>query len=425
MEQQHPIHELPPGPGPAPQLPEGAKHSGHGWIWFLLIIVLIAAGFWYWRRREAEAAASKKPSQPPATPVVVVKATKGDIGVYFTGLGAVTPINTVSIKTRVDGQLMQVLYKEGDLVQQGGLLAELDSRPFETQLTQAEGQLLRDQANLENAKVDLNRYETLVKQKAAPEQQLATQLATVKQDEGIVKTDEGTVASARLNILYCHINSPLTGRVGLRLVDPGNIVHASDANGLLVITQIQPISVIFTIAEDQLSAVVKKLNAGQHLSVDAYDREGKAKIATGTVTTVDNQIDPTTGTLKIRAVFPNADNALFPNQFVNARLLVQEKTEVTLLPTAAVQRSGTTTYAYVVKQDNTLELRQIQLGTTEGDQSEIVSGMQPGETVVMTGVDKLQEGSKVAAHFAGEKPAADTQSKGGKSAGGGKGKGPK
>jgi multidrug efflux system membrane fusion protein len=426
MEQHNPPLELPPGSPPPPELAAGPQRSRHGCIWIILILaILIIAGVFFWRRHETAVTANKKQGPPPATPVVVVKAEKGDIGVYFTGLGAVTPINTVAVKSRVDGQLMRVLYKEGDLVQEGALLVEIDPRPFQVQLTQAEGQLLKDEASLENARVDLTRYETLVAQKAAPEQQLATQRALVKQDEGIVKTDEGTVDNAKLNITYSRIDAPISGRIGLRLVDPGNMVHSSDTNGLLVITQVQPISAIFTIAEDQLPQVVQKLHAGQRLPVDAYDREAKNKIAQGQLTTVDNQIDPGTGTLRLRAVFPNTNNALFPNQFVNARLLVQEKKGVTLLQTAAVQRNAQSTYVYVVKQDSTLELRPIVLGTTEGDQSEITSGLKPGEVVVMTGVDKLQEGSRVTPHYPGEKPAPDTPP--GKPAGGGakKGKGSK
>jgi multidrug efflux system membrane fusion protein len=268
-------------------------------------------------------------------------------------------------------------------------------------LTQAEGQLIRDQALLDNARIDLDRYQTLLTQNAVPEQQLATQKALVQQDEGAVKTDQGQIDSAKLNLVYCHITAPITGRVGLRLVDPGNIVHAADTNGLLVITQIQPISVIFPIAEDQLPVVLQKMRAGERLGVDAYDRE-KKKLATGWLTTLDNQIDPTTGTVKIRATFDNKDNALFPNQFVNARLLVEVKHGVTLVHTAAVQRNSQITYVYLVKSDSTVTVRPITVGTTEGDDAEVSSGLAPGDVVVMTGVDKLQEGSKVRVQTYGE-----------------------
>jgi multidrug efflux system membrane fusion protein len=298
---------------------------------------------------------------------------------------------------------MNVRYKEGDIVQKGDLLVGIDPRPYQVQLEQAEGQMAKDQANLANAKVDLARYETLLKQNAIPEQQLATQQSTVVQDEGAIKADQGAIDAAKLNLVYCQINAPITGRVGLRLVDPGNIVHASDSNGLLVITQIQPISVIFTIPEDQVPAVVKRLNAGQRLKVDAYDRGMTRKITQGTLTTIDNQIDPTTATLKLRATFENKDNALFPNQFINARLLVEQKHGVTLVPSAAIQRNSQTTYVYLVKQDSSVTVRNIVVGTTEGSDSEIVSGLAPGDVIVMTGVDKLQEGSKVRARLEGDK----------------------
>jgi multidrug efflux system membrane fusion protein len=299
---------------------------------------------------------------------------------------------------------MSVRYREGDTVHKGDLLAEIDDGPYQAALTQAEGQLMRDQASLENARIDLVRYQQLVPQKAIPEQQLATQQATVHQDEGVVKIDEGQIESAKVNLAYCKIAAPVTGRIGLRLVDPGNIVQASDTTGLLVITQMDPISAIFTISEDQLQVVLKKMAAGQTLAVDAYDRDAKTKLAQGSLTTLDNQIDPTTGTLKLRATFANAKGTLFPNQFVNAKLLVQEKHGVTLVPTAAVQRNSQAIYVYVVKADSTVTVRPITIGTTEGDDSEVTSGLTPGEVVVMTGVDKLQEGSKVSAQI----PSANT-----------------
>ena len=398
-----------PSPSNRPQ--EGKPRSYRKWVWLLVIVLAAAAAYFLWPRSTGAQSAGGSPAPvgkgrgrgPAITPVVAIRATRGNIGVYYTGLGAVTPINTVTVKSRVDGQLMSIHYKEGDMVHQGDLLVEIDPRPYQVALLQAEGQMMRDQASLANAKIDLTRYQTLLKQNAIPEQQLATQHSTVTQDEGIVKTDQGQIDSAKLNLTYCRIAAPISGRIGLRLVDPGNIVHASDANGLLVITQLQPISVIFTISEDQLPAVLQKVRAGQRLRVDAYDRAMTAKIASGWLTTLDNQIDPSTGTLRLRATFDNADHALFPNQFVNARLLVEEKRGVTLLQNAAVQRNTQTTYVYLVKPDNTVTIRKIDVGTTEGDESEITSGLEPGDTVVMTGVDKLQEGSKVAPHVAGEK----------------------
>ncbi len=339
----------------------------------------------------------------PNIPVVAAKARKGDIGVYFTGLGAVTPIYTVTVRSRVDGQLMKVLYKEGDNVHQGDLLVEIDPGPFQVQQMQAEGQLAKDQAALDNAKLDLTRYQTLVTHDAVPEQQLATQKSLVEQLEAAIKTDQAAIADAKLNLVYCHITAPITGRVGLRLVDPGNIVHASDQNGLLVITQMQPISVIFTIAEDQVPLVLQKMRAGHRLEVDAYDRDMKTRLGQGWLATLDNQIDQTTGTLKMRATFNNTDNALFPNQFVNARLLVEEKHGVTLVPSAVIQRNPQMTYVYVVKPNSTVTVRSVTVGTTEGDQTEITSGLSPGDVAVMTGVDKLQEGSKVAVHMYDEK----------------------
>jgi multidrug efflux system membrane fusion protein len=330
-----------------------------------------------------------------AIPVVAVKAVRGNIGEYITGLGNVTPIYTVTVKSRVDGQLMEVHYKEGDIVQEGAPLLEIDPRPYQVQLEQAEGALVRDQALLENAKVDLSRYQDLVKTDAIPEQQFATQRALVAQDEGVVRTDQGQIDSAKLNLVYCHIAAPITGRVGLRLVDPGNIVHATDTNGLVVITQMQPISAIFPVAEDQLPRILPKFRAGQKLEVDAWDRDQTHKLAAGTLATMDNQIDQTTGTLRLRADFPNTDDALFPNQFVYARLLVEERRSVTLIPTSAIQRTTTSTYVWLVKPDSSVTVREITVGTTEGDQSQILSGMEPGDEAVITGVDKLNEGAKV------------------------------
>ena len=371
------------------------------WLW-LAMLILAGLGAWIAVTEHGKVLAQRsvRPQGPPPAPVVATKARKGDIGVYFTGLGAVTPIYTVTVHTRVDGELMKVFYREGQRVEKGQPLAEIDPRPYQVQLVQAQGQLLKDQAALDNARVDLTRYQTLITQNAVPEQTLATQKALIAQDEGVVKTDEGQIDSAKLNLVYCHITSPITGRVGLRLVDPGNIVHAADANGLMVITQMEPISVIFTISEDQVPPVLREIRAGKKLPVQAWDRDMKTKLAEGTLATLDNQIDQTTGTLKLRGTFNNKDDVLFPNQFVNARLLVSENHGVTLVPTAAIQRNTQSTYVYVVKPDQTVTVRQVTVGTTEGNDSEIVSGLSPGEVVVMTGVDKLQEGAKVVAHLA-------------------------
>ena len=305
----------------------------------LLFVLAAAAGFEYWHRSGGATASAtsgtktaRKGGGGDTIPVVAARARRGNIGVYDPGLGNVTPIYTDTIKSRVDGQLMSVRYREGQIVQKGDPLFEIDPKPYEAALTQAEGQLARDQALLANARIDQARYELLVPQKAVPEQTLATQKAMVAQYEGIVKTDQGQVDAAKVNLDYCHIPAPITGLVGLRLVDPGNIVHAADTNGLVVITQIDPISVIFTLSEDLLPAVLQKMRAGETLEVDAYDRNNTKKLAQGTLTTVDNEIDQTTGTVRMRATFDNKDGSLFPSQFVNVKILVQQKNGVVLRP---------------------------------------------------------------------------------------------
>ncbi len=384
-----------------------APHRSRKWLYTLFLLILVLGGIFWYRSthaasiaRRAGEAGGGRGAPAGGIPVVSVQARRGNIPVYITGLGAITPLATVTVKSRVDGQLMAVHFQEGDLVHQGDPLIDIDPRPYQAAVEEAEGQLTRDQALLANARVDLARYQTLIKEDAIPEQQLATQQSTVKQFEGTVKDDEGLLDSAKLNVLYCHITSPITGIVGLRLVDPGNIVHAADTNGMLVITQIQPISVIFTVSEDQLPPVLDEIRHGRKLPVEAWDRELKNRIATGSLETVDNEIDQTTGTLKLRAIFDNKDRALFPNQFVNARLLLQEKRGVTVLPTAAVQRNAQSTYVFLIKPDNTVTIRPITLGTTEGDESEVTAGLMPGDKVVMTGVDKLQEGARVIPHAA-------------------------
>ncbi|HEY1759771.1 MAG TPA: efflux RND transporter periplasmic adaptor subunit [Bryobacteraceae bacterium] len=415
----------PPAPDAAPDaVPGGAKadassprrRSRRGWWIVILLLLAAACGYEYWRSGRTTASATSdakagKKGGGDAVPVVGARARKGNIGVYDPGLGNVTPIYTDTIKSRVDGQLMSVRYKEGEVVQKGDPLFEIDPKPYEALLAQAEGQLARDQALLANARIDQARYETLVPQKAVPEQTLATQKALVAQYEGVVRTDQGQVDAAKVNLDYCHIPAPITGLVGLRLVDPGNIVHAADTNGLVVITQMDPISVIFTLSEDLLPAVLQKMRAGQTLEVDAYDRNNTKKLSQGTLTTVDNEIDQTTGTVRMRATFSNKDFSLFPSQFVNVRVLVQQKNGVVLLNTAGIQRNSNATFVYLVQPDSTVTLRNIQVGTTEGDDTEITSGLEPGDVVVMTGADKLQEGSKVNVQVLGEAPQAKPPSK--------------
>ena len=381
------------------------------WIWLVVVCVAVAGGYLIFPRvthgvtnSQGKKGVGADLPAARAIPIVAAVARKGDMPIYLNGLGSVTAFNTVTIRSRVDGELVKVAFQEGQFVKEGDLLAEIDPRPFQVQLEQAEGQLARDEAQLKNAKIDLERYRVLYQQDSIPKQQLDTQAALVNQYEGNIKSDQGQIDNVKLQLVYSSIVAPLTGRIGLRLVDRGNIVHANDTNGLAVITQLQPIAVVFNIPEDDLGQVTQKLRAGRALQVDAYDRDLKRRLASGKLLTIDNQIDPATGTLRFKAVFENKDLSLFPNQFVNARLLVDTRRGTVIIPTAAIQRSPQSTFVYVVKQDSTTEVRNIEVGLSEGDYASINSGLVPGDVVVIDGIDKLQQGTSVTARLTGVSP---------------------
>ncbi|HEX4265576.1 MAG TPA: efflux RND transporter periplasmic adaptor subunit [Verrucomicrobiae bacterium] len=394
---------------PSKQLPPAAAapHRRRLWPWVVasIIVVLILLVI-FLRRGEPKAQAGHGGRGGAGQTVVVdpATATKGDINVYVNALGTVTPYYVVSVRTRVDGQLVKVNYKEGQLVHAGDPLAEIDPSPFQATLVQARGELTRDQALLENARLDLSRYQEAFSKNAVPKQQLDTQGSTVHQFEGTVALDEGQVSNALVQLAYCYITSPINGRVGLRLVDPGNIVHASDANPLVVVTEMQPITVIFNVAEDYLPQIHEQMKQGKELAVDALDRAQLKKIASGVLETLDNQIDTTTGTLKLKAVFTNEDESLFPNQFVNARLLVDTHRGVTLLPNPVIQHNAQGAYVYVLESSGTNQtatIKSLNVVTTEGDISE-VEGIEPGTVVAASNFNRLTDGAVVNVRPPGE-----------------------
>ncbi|SFD10724.1 membrane fusion protein, multidrug efflux system [Cupriavidus sp. OV038] len=417
---------LPPSP---PRRPGPARRRT--WIAVAVIVVLAGVG-WYWhshRQAAQEAGAATGgasgpgagrrmgasgpggpggPGAQPRSPVVVNTVARRDMDVVLNGLGNVTPVTNVTVRAQVSGPLLKVLFKEGQMVKAGDVLAEIDPRPFQATLDQAVGQLARDQALLQNARLDQQRYKTLLAQDSISKQQVDTQDALVRQYEGTVKTDQGNVDNARIQLGYTRIVAPNSGRIGLRQVDPGNIVGTGDTNGIALITQIQPIAVLYTIPEDNLPAVLKKLNAGEKLPVQAWDRQVRNQLGEGTLLTTDNQIDTTTGTVKLKAIFPNTDGMLFPNQFVNVRTRVDTLVDATVIPVAAIQRGQQGTFVYVVGDDNQVKVQVVTLGPTDGAQTAVMKGLEPGQRVVVDGADRLKEGMIVEAVDPAARAAATT-----------------
>ena len=407
------------------------RPSRRSWLrrlfWVLLVVAIIGAAVWYYPRPESQPKTGGR-NQGPA-PVAVATVQKGDMPVTLSGLGTVTPLATVTVKTQINGYLTEVAFQEGQMVKKGDFLAQIDPRPYQVALEQAEGQLAKDQALLKNAQLDLQRYNTLVAQNSIAKQTRDTQVSLVAQDQAAIKTDQAQVDAQKLNLVYAHIVSPVTGRVGLRQVDAGNYVQTSDPNGIVVVTQLQPISVIFTLPEDNLPAVMKQVHAGATLSVTAYERTGTTELGKGRLETVDNQIDTTTGTVKLRAIFDNEQEILFPNQFVNIQLLVDTLHDSDIVPRAAIQHGAPGAFVYVVKPDQTVAVQKVKVGPADGQNIAVLDGLQPGEKVVVDGTDRLREGAKVtmagsggeghepgepkAAAGPGSPPPADRQGQGG------------
>ncbi|MFG1425624.1 MdtA/MuxA family multidrug efflux RND transporter periplasmic adaptor subunit [Roseixanthobacter glucoisosaccharinicivorans] len=386
--------------------PKRRRRFAWSFLIFIALLALVGAGFLI-RPQETPQAGRRAGLAGLPVPVATALAQTGSMPVTLTALGTVTPLTTVTVKTQISGRLINLFFTEGQEIQAGAPLAEVDPRPYEAALKQAKGQLARDQAQLKNAQLDLNRYTQLVAKNAASQQQVDTQQALVEQFQGTVEMDEAQVRTAELNLEYCHITAPVTGRVGLRLVDRGNYVQAGDSTGIAVITQIKPITVLFSLPEDKVPQVLRRLTSGADLPVVVYDRNRRASLATGKLVTIDNQVDVTTGTVKLKAQFDNADEALFPSQFVNVDLRVDTLTNVTVIPSAAVQRGAPGTYVYLVHPDNTVSVRKITLGASDSSRIVVTEGLAPGDKVVVDGADKLREGAKISEPdaAAGGKPA--------------------
>lgn len=417
----------PPSPPSPPRRPGSSRRRT--WIAAAVILVLAGVGWYVYSQRQgatdpASTAAGPGgpgaggrrggpggpggPGMQPRSPVVVNTVARRNMDVVLNGLGNVTPVNNVTVRAQVSGPLLKVLFKEGQMVKAGDVLAEIDPRPFQATLDQAVGQLARDQALLQNARLDQQRYKTLLAQDSISKQQVDTQDALVRQYEGTVKTDQGNVDNARIQLGYTRIVAPASGRIGLRQVDPGNIVGTSDTNGIALITQIQPIAVLYTIPEDNLPAVLKKLNGGEKLVVQAWDRQLRNQLGEGTLLTTDNQIDTTTGTVKLKAIFPNADGMLFPNQFVNVRTRVDTLEDATVIPVAAIQRGQQGTFVYVVNEQSEVKVQVIALGPSDGTHTAVMKGLEPGQRVVVDGADRLKEGMVVEAVDPAARAAATT-----------------
>jgi multidrug efflux system membrane fusion protein len=367
-----------------------------GWIWLMLILLVAGGGGYYVVEHTTLFQSSKEGAgakgKDRSIPVVTATVRKGDMNIYLSSLGTVTPLQTVVVKTRVDGEVMKVLYNEGQMVKVGDPLVEIDPRPYQVQQEQAEGQLAKDQASLVQGKQDLVRDQQLMVAKATTPQVLDAQVSTVGQLEGAIKTDQAAIDNAKLQIIYCHITAPISGRIGLRQVDKGNLVQAAAGTTLATITQLQPITVIYTIPQDDIFRVQQKFNTHEDVGVEAWNRDLATKLASGKLEAIDNQVDTTTGTVKLRATFPNEDNLLFPNEFVNAKTLIDVQHSVLIVPAGAIQRGPNGTFTYVVLADKNVEMRMLKLGATEGDQTIVESGLSAGEVVVTEGTDKLLPG---------------------------------